>query len=136
MNARIQANIQKKLDNFRTALAALSRFLAEPHRTEAAEAGIVQGFELTFEQCWKLFQWLAEEGGLSASSPKSALRAALKLGLIEDEQLWIDMLDQRNLASHTYRAELAKALVQDIESRLFVELSAAGDRVTRYLAHP
>jgi nucleotidyltransferase substrate binding protein (TIGR01987 family) len=133
MNARIEAHVQNRLDNFRTALGALGRFLAESNRGEAAEAGIVQGFEFTFEQCWKLFQLLAEQNALPASSPRAALKAGMKLGFIEDESLWLDMLEQRNLASHTYHTSLAKALVARIESTFFQELRAVTDRVTGFL---
>jgi nucleotidyltransferase substrate binding protein (TIGR01987 family) len=114
--------------NFNLALAALRRFVAEPQRTEAVEAGIIQGFEFSFEQAWKLLQAVAASEGLDAPTPRLAIGAALKIGLVSDEQLWLDMLQGRNLSSHTYRRELARELVSRIEERFlggFVVLEEA-----------
>ena len=44
------------------------------------------------------------------------LRQAFAAGRLEDGQLWIDMLEQRNLMAHTYdvsRARIALALIRE-----------------------
>ncbi|MBN1960350.1 MAG: nucleotidyltransferase substrate binding protein [Deltaproteobacteria bacterium] len=133
MNVNIEPTTQRKIDNFNKALAALNRFMLEPNRSEATAAGIIKGFEFTFEQTWKLFQHLADLAGMQTASPKAALRAALKLGLIDDEKLWLDMLVDRNLSSHTYHTSLAEELVERIESSYSKELQAVASRVQSHL---
>ena len=118
----------RKTTNFELALGALQRFIAEAARSEAVEAGIVQAFEFTFEQSWKLLQARARCDGLEVSTPRASVGAGLKLGLIQDEALWLDMLAARNLASHTYHAQLARDLVRQVEERYlpaFLALHAA-----------
>lgn len=47
--------------------------------------------------------------------PRAVLRQAFASGLLQDGQLWIDMLEQRNPMAHTYdveRARQALALIQ------------------------
>jgi nucleotidyltransferase substrate binding protein (TIGR01987 family) len=39
---------------------------------------------------------------IEAFSPKSAFQAAFQLGLIDDEQLFIDIIEARNKTSHVY----------------------------------
>jgi hypothetical protein len=41
----------------------------------------------------------------------SVALAALKLEIINDEKLWLDALEDRNLASHMYRQDVAESLV-------------------------
>lgn len=101
---------QRKMANFELALAALERFVAEPQRT-----GIIQAFEFTFELGWKVMQARARSEGLDVVTPRASIGAGLKLDLVEDEQLWLDMLESRSLASHTYRPELAREVVEAIE---------------------
>jgi nucleotidyltransferase substrate binding protein (TIGR01987 family) len=48
------------------------------------------------------------------SLPREVLKQAFATGLLENGQLWIDMLEQRNLMAHTYdqaRAQQAAALI-------------------------
>ena len=134
MSTAVDPQTQRKLENFEQALAALTRFLAEPNRSEAAEAGIVKAFELTFEQAWKLVQRVAEQAGLPTASPKAALRAGLRMHLVGDESLWLAMLDDRNLAAHTYRPGLARSLVERIEQRYAGELRLLRQRIGAHLA--
>jgi nucleotidyltransferase substrate binding protein (TIGR01987 family) len=42
------------------------------------------------------------------------VREAFKRGLLTDGELWLDMIDKRNLTSHTYNAELAQDMVNNI----------------------
>lgn len=52
--------------------------------------------------------------GQKPQLPREVLRQAFAAGLLQDGQLWIDMLDQRNLMAHTddvRRARIALALI-------------------------
>lgn len=102
--------------------------MAEPERSEVVEAGIIQAFEFTFEQCWKLMQVRAHAVGLAANSPKASMACGLKLGLIDDEQCWLDMLRDRNLTSHTYHRQLAQEIVGRIESRYVEQFALIAER--------
>ena len=103
---------------FANALDKLSEFCGEPIVNDRDRAGVIQGFEFTFEQFWKACQKIARSQGLEVKSPRSAMAAALQLGIIlqEEEQLWLQMLKDRNLTSHTYREIIAKEVAENIVS--------------------
>ncbi len=108
--------VQNSVRNFGLALASLEAFVAEPVRNNRDRAGIIQAFEFTYELAWKTFQRLAQDEGLQVASPRQAFASALQAGLIppEEEPVWIAMMQDRNLTSHTYHTSLATEMVQRI----------------------
>lgn len=96
-------------ENFSNALAKLQEFVAMPIENERDRAGVIQAFEFTFEQCWKVFQRILVAEGHEAHSPRESLEGAVKLELIKaaDEETWLQMLRDRNLTSHLYHEKLA-----------------------------
>lgn len=52
--------------------------------------------------------------GIFVTTPRGALQQAYIAGWIENESLWLDMLRDRNLTSHTYREEQAMTIYAHI----------------------
>ncbi len=70
----------------------------------------IKRFELCFEIAWKsLKDYIAYEG-IICRSPRSCLQEAFSMGLIEDEDAWLSILEDRNLSVHTYDEALAEEL--------------------------
>ena len=109
--------VAKALVNAEAAMASLTAFLAEPVTTERDRAGVIQAFEFTFEAVWKLLKAVAERDGLAAESPRRALIAGYTLGVIQDEALWLAMLNDRNLTTHTYHHQVAARIFEAIRDR-------------------
>ena len=104
------------LKNYSKALGKLDLFIDEPIKTERDAAGVIQAFEYTFEQFWKTCQKIAALEKIEARSPKQSLEAALTLDLIDtaDEDTWLQMLEDRNMTSHTYNETVAQKTVTRI----------------------
>jgi nucleotidyltransferase substrate binding protein (TIGR01987 family) len=66
--------------------------------------GIVQRFEFTLELGWKTLKDKMEFDGVvfEKISPKMVAKVAYNSKYIEDVELWIRMINDRNLLSHTY----------------------------------
>lgn len=74
---------------------------------------VIQRFEFTFEAAWKVLQMYLQYQGLEAAGPRGVIKQAFVQGLIatpEDADIWLSMLEDRNLTTHTYREELAEAI--------------------------
>jgi nucleotidyltransferase substrate binding protein (TIGR01987 family) len=98
------------------ALNKLEEALAQPLANPLAVDGTTQRFEFAFELCWKwMKKILLEKEGIEAVSPKQVLQKAFLLKWIENEKLWLAMLNDRNLTSHTYKEEAAKEIYESIQ---------------------
>jgi nucleotidyltransferase substrate binding protein (TIGR01987 family) len=100
--------------------AALTRFegaLAQPVN-EFVRDSAIQRFEFTFELFWKSLKAYAEESGLEAYSPRDSLRTAFRPGLIEEHSGWFQMLEDRNLTSHTYNEVTAEMIYSHLPAHL------------------
>ena len=115
------------VDNFGKALLRLREFTATPIADDRDRAGIIQAFEFTFEQCWKVFQRVAASQGIAALSPRQALEAAMRLRLIrrKDENAWLEMLHDRNRTSHVYQEAIALEIAQRVVDRYLILLDEA-----------
>jgi nucleotidyltransferase substrate binding protein (TIGR01987 family) len=74
---------------------------------ETLRAGVIQQFEVAYEQCWKLLQrWIREnidpEQADHPRTRKDLFRLAAQHQLIDDPMPWFTFGDARNLTSHTY----------------------------------
>jgi nucleotidyltransferase substrate binding protein (TIGR01987 family) len=84
--------------------------------------GTIQRFEFTFEQAWKTAQKFLRFEGFDCNSPRNCMKEAFSIGLINDEESWLDMLDDRNMTSHIYDETQAKNIYDRIKTRYAVML--------------
>jgi nucleotidyltransferase substrate binding protein (TIGR01987 family) len=98
-----------RLADFESAIARLSAALAQP-KTEWTRDASIQRFEFTFELAWKSVALAAQRQGIDVASPRRAWQTAFQLGWIDDDLLWLDMLQDRNRASHSYREATAEKI--------------------------
>lgn len=92
-----------------SAIVRLRDVLGQSENDVSRDAAI-QRFEFCFELAWKAIQERARDEGLDCQSPKSCLTLAFKASWVVDEREWLAMLADRNLTSHTYDEDLAKAV--------------------------
>ncbi len=83
--------------------------------------GAIQRFELAFELAWKTLKDYLEEAGVVAQpvTPRNVIKAAFAARLLDDAQVWIDMMLHRNLLSHTYDIKVFEAVLQAVAERYF-----------------
>lgn len=93
-------------DSFKKSLKRFEEVLAEGKTATTRDAAI-QRFEFTVELAWKSIQQFFRSQKIICRSPKECLQEAFKFGLAKDNPLWLKMIDDRNLTSHTYNEELA-----------------------------
>ncbi len=112
-----------KCENFCKATARLTEALADMARFPTSTVirdGVIQRFEFTFELAWKSLREYMADNGADMSNvvfSKQTFKAAYATHLIDDEQLWLDMLDARNITSHVYDDAQADRIAADIQNR-------------------
>ncbi|MCK5564298.1 MAG: nucleotidyltransferase substrate binding protein [Planctomycetes bacterium] len=101
-----QLRWQQRYENFQKAFNLLSGAMENDlsQLSDLEKEGISQRFEFTFELAWKTMKDYMEHNGivLDMISPKTVIKQAFASGVVEDGQVWIDMLESRNLITHTY----------------------------------
>jgi nucleotidyltransferase substrate binding protein (TIGR01987 family) len=87
-------------------------------------------FEFTFELAWKLIKALFEYKGTGEIMfPKDAFRKAFSVGFIEDDTIWLDMIKDRNLTSHTYDEKTSYEIYKHIKNLHYAHLAKLADDV-------
>ncbi|MBI4556836.1 MAG: nucleotidyltransferase substrate binding protein [Candidatus Hydrogenedentes bacterium] len=99
---------RQTLENLGHALQRLKEALEVPADNTLAIDGTIQRFEFVIELFWKAFKRLLAAEGTITRTPRESLRAAFEAHWIQNESVWLEMLDDRNLISHLYHEALAR----------------------------
>jgi len=78
--------------------------------------GVIQRFEYTFELLWKTIKIFLFDYGIICKSPKECMKSAFKFGIVENEEAFLDMLEDRNRMSHIYSHEDSIEIFKNIKS--------------------
>lgn len=126
---------QQRFSNYKRALVRLGKFLQKKDLNELEEQGLIQVFECTHELAWRaLSDFLKSKGNLEIYGSKDASREAFSLGIIEDGEVWMEMIKSRNLTSHTYNEQTTKQIIKAITGsyyNAFVSLEKRLDAIEK-----
>ncbi|STO55228.1 nucleotidyltransferase substrate binding protein [Canicola haemoglobinophilus] len=96
---------KQRFDKYKQALHQLESAVLEYANTEIdiIKEGIIQRFEFTHELAWKVMQdYLKAQGEVDVFGSKIATRLAFNRELINQGEIWLDMIETRNITVHTY----------------------------------
>ena len=111
------ARWKQRFGNFDRALALLEEASKDVAQLSMLEKeGLIQRFEYTMELAWKTLKDFLEGSGLVISpvTPRQVVKDAFAANILPDGHVWIDMLNTRNLLSHTYDAAVFEEAVVDV----------------------
>ena len=94
---------EERLIDLGNALERLNEAIEDSknYKLETLKDSVVHRFEFSLELSLKaLKNYLNTQGVLEATTPKQTIKEAFAKGIIENAEIWIDMLDDRNLTSH------------------------------------
>jgi len=110
---------QQRFANLENVFRFLKEGLKKDSLDPYQEAGIIQSFEFTFELSWKTLKDFLESMGTNVLFARDAIKEAFATQLIQDGHLWLEMLEKRNVVSHTYNRQQATDAVRLIRQRYF-----------------
>lgn len=111
---------ERKAD-YHKAVIKLQEALNE-QETEIIIDGVLHRFEFTFELAWKTMKDYMEYNGIieNTGSPREVLKTAFSNGLIEDGEIWINMMLDRNSLSHLYDEETSRKIYKNIKEKYII----------------
>ena len=90
--------LREKLEDFSKALNRLKEALERDQSDDIVLDAVIQRFEFTYELSWKLIKaYMSYSGIADVKTPRQAFKEAFAAGLIEEGDVWLEMLDDRNL---------------------------------------
>jgi nucleotidyltransferase substrate binding protein (TIGR01987 family) len=113
---------KQRFQNFEQAVSNLAEAVHKENLSELEKAGVIKFYEFTFELAWKTVKDYLEEKDVEVRFPRDTIKEGFLYEIIADGEIWLDMLQKRNLMSHTYSKESAELAYSLIVYKYFEEL--------------
>jgi nucleotidyltransferase substrate binding protein (TIGR01987 family) len=114
---------KQRLHSFRKAFGQLRnavKVTEDRDLSDLEKQGLIQAFEFTHELAWNtLKDFLESRGETGIFGSKDATRKAFATGLIDDGEIWMDMIQSRNRGTHTYNENIAADIANAILTEYF-----------------
>jgi len=115
----------QRFANYRLALIQLSdgvNLFKERELNLLEKQGLIQAFEFTHELAWNVLKdYFEYQGNFNIKGSRDAVKEGFKLSLINDGNLWMQMIETRNSTSHIYDKHIADEIVDTIVYRYLTE---------------
>ena len=128
-----KSEILVKIDNFERGLSRLNEAVKRA-KDDLDKDGVIQRFEFTIELLWKSLKAILAYQGIECYSPRNYIKEAFKANLIEDNEIILDMLEDRNKSYHIYSETTSEKIFERIK-KVYVEYLLnlnLKDRLWRY----
>lgn len=116
---------KQRFENLQSAFQRLQHAVqanAQTPSDELIQMALIKVFEMTFELSWKTMKDFLKYNGVDVKLPREVIKQAFAHDIINDGQLWIDMLKDHNLMAHTYDEARAQKAVNHICQRYMAGL--------------
>lgn len=92
-------------------------------KDELDKDGVIQRFEFTFELLWKALKLYLEYQGIIVKTPRESFVEAFRINLVDDEKIFLDMLEDRNNTSHIYDKATSEKIFNRIKKNYLSEIA-------------
>lgn len=119
------SRLEERIENFNRAFEILNNAVKAYNQEKEnilMHMALVQAYEVCFELSWKVLKDYLAENGLPVYLPKEVIKEAFNKNVIENGQIWIDMLDARNATSHEYKMDKINLILEKISTTYYEEL--------------
>jgi len=109
---------KQRFENLDKALLRLHEALkgtAKEPNNHLYQIALIGAFQFTFELSWKTMKDYLVYNGVQVSLPRDVIKQAFHHQLLQDGQVWIDMLE--DLMSHAYQEQAAIGARKSIRER-------------------
>ena len=121
--------IQTLFGQFKEAYGRLKEAINIKEESDIKRDAVIKRFEFSYELLWKTYKKMARLQKLDYFSPKACFQFAFKSGLIEDEKLFLEIIDARNKTNHVYSEDEAKKIYNFIKEKAINAFDAAEEKI-------
>lgn len=107
-----------QIENFKKSIIKLEEVLSLKKDPIVRDSAIKR-FEISYDLCWKLIKEYVRKEGLDCNSPRECFKTAFQVKLIDYNNNFLKMIEDRNLTVHIYDENIA----DDVYSRLPIYLN-------------
>lgn len=112
----------QRFNHYSLAFAQLTKFIKKGTLNQFEKQGLIKSFEYTFELAWNVIKdYFESQGETNLHGSRDVFRLAFQRGVVENGEVWMDMISSRTLTSHTYNEELAQKITETIIQKYFPE---------------
>ncbi len=110
-----KSEVLLRINNFNKALNRLEEGVKEA-KDSLDKDGAIQRFEFTIELLWKALRSILLYQGIECYSPRNCIKEAFKANLISDDEIILDMIEDRNISSHVYDEDKSEIIFERIKN--------------------
>ncbi|MEE4287138.1 MAG: nucleotidyltransferase substrate binding protein [Mariniphaga sp.] len=104
---------KQRFQNFEKAFSQFEKAVLQIDELSTLEKeGLIQRFEYTFELAWKTLKDFLESENVEARFPREVIKKGFQYEIISNGEVWMEMLENRNLMTHTYDEEIFESAVK------------------------
>ena len=117
----------QRFQNYQKAFAQLTQAVDLSRQralSKLEQQGLIHGFEYTHELAWNtLKDFLEARGAAAIFGSRDTTRAAFTAGLIDQGEVWMQMIQSRNQSTHTYNEEMMTQIVTAVIQTYMAEFT-------------
>ena len=130
LNSTNNEEIKSLFKQFEEAHRRLKEAINIKEESDIKRDAVIKRFEFTYELLWKTYKRIARLQKLDYFNPKACFQFAFKSGLIEDDELFLEIIDARNKTIHVYSEEEAKKIYNFIKEKVITAFDAARKKLS------
>ena len=117
----------RRFQNYQKAFTQLTQAVDLSHLralSKLEQQGLIHEFEYTHELAWNtLKDFLEARGAAEIFGSRDTTRAAFTAGLIDQGEVWMQMIQSRNQSTHTYNEEMMTQIVTAVIQTYMAEFT-------------
>ena len=125
---------KQRFDNYAKAfseLRSIHDLAASRPLSRLEKQGAIQCFEYTHELAWNVLKdYLEYQGHSGLIGSRDTVREAFRRGLINNGEIWMEMIKSRNTSSHAYDQIVAEKIYAQVFSLFIPEFQNLFERFT------
>lgn len=125
-----KVDVELKLDKLKKAFNRLKE-ASDRAIDDLDKDGVIQRFEFTVELLWKTIKTILEYNKLECLSPRECIKMAFRNGIIDDDEIILDMLDDRNASSHIYNEQESEQIFIRIKGAYIKSINEIIEKISK-----